>query len=306
MVDMNQIQADYNALEFVSFMNEEEKWYFDTHGYIIVRNVLSKKDTVYLIEKFEEWIKLPNDEIPPPMNHSPDNSVFQNMHYIEKKYQDLILEARIMKYVSSLLLHNPRLMFCSMIRQKKDDKRKKHSNKKQEEKLQKLLQNGNILLHRDTNGYNYPYEAFVNPLIGYQVVNGIIHSGYINVSITLVDIPKDHGIGLIPGSHKSNFNTPTIKTDAPFKDYIQSFELSAGDAIVFVPNLLHTTRKWVMDYPRYTVFNRYVFGKYIEEGFRNHSFEEYKDNLSEELYELEQMNLMKEKKIVKRLKMIYT
>ena len=36
-------------------------------------------------------------------------------------------------------------------------------------------------------------------------------------------------------------------------------------------------------------------GKYIEEGFRNHSFEEYKDNLSEELYELEQMNLMKEK-----------
>ena len=70
MVDMNQIQADYNALEFVSFMNEEEKWYFDTHGYIIVRNVLSKKDTVYLIEKFEEWIKLPNDEIPPPMNLS--------------------------------------------------------------------------------------------------------------------------------------------------------------------------------------------------------------------------------------------
>ena len=40
MVDMNQIQADYNALEFVSFMNEEEKWYFDTNGYIIVRNVL--------------------------------------------------------------------------------------------------------------------------------------------------------------------------------------------------------------------------------------------------------------------------
>ena len=61
-----------------------------------------------------------------------------------------------------------------------------------------------------------------------------------------------------------------------------------------------------MDYPRYTVFNRYVFGKYIEEGFRNHSFEEYKDNLSEEMYELEQMNLMREKKIVKNLKRKYT
>jgi len=299
MVEMNQIQADYNALEFLSFMNEEEKWYFDTHGYIIVRNVLSKKDAEYLIEKFEEWRKLPDDEVPAPMNRNLELSVFQNMHYIEKKYQDLILEPRIMKYVSSLLLHNPRLMFCSLIRQKKDDKRK------HKKKIQELLKNGNILLHRDTNGYNYPYEAFINPLIGYQVVNGIIHSGYINVSITLVDIPKDHGIALIPGSHKSSFNTPTIKTDDPFKDYIQSFELSAGDAIVFAPNLLHTTRKWVMDYPRYTVFNRYVFGKYIEEGYRNHSFEEYKDNLSEEMYELEQMNLMKEKKVVKRLKKIY-
>tara|TARA_B100000315_G_C14524363_1_gene563097 strand:+ start:251 stop:1171 length:921 start_codon:yes stop_codon:yes gene_type:complete len=306
MVEMNQIIADYNSLEFESFMNDEEKWYFDTYGYIIVRNVLSRKDADYLVEKFEEWIKLPKDKVPAPMNRSLDNSVVQNMHYIEKKYQDLILEPRIMKYVSSILLHNPRLMFCSMIRSKKDDKRKKHSNKKFEKQLQKLLQNGNILLHRDTNGYNYPYEKFVNPLIGYQVINGIIHSGYVNVSITLVDVPGDHGIGLIPGSHKSNFNTPKIKTNDPYKEYIQSFELSAGDAIVFVPNLLHTTRKWKMDYPRYTVFNRYVFGKYIEEGFRNHSFEEYKGNLSEELYELEQMNLIKEKKIVKRLKKIYT
>ena len=49
MVEMNQIQADYNALEFLSFMNEEEKWYLDTQGYIIVRNVLSKKDAEYLI-----------------------------------------------------------------------------------------------------------------------------------------------------------------------------------------------------------------------------------------------------------------
>ena len=90
MVDMNQIQADYNALEFVSFMDEEEKWYFDTHGYIIVRNVLSKKDAEYLIERFEEWRKLPDDEVPAPMNRSLETRVFQNMHYIEKKYQDLI------------------------------------------------------------------------------------------------------------------------------------------------------------------------------------------------------------------------
>ena len=80
MVDLNQIIADYNALEFDSFMNEEEKWYFDTHGYIIVRNVLSRKDVDHLIEKFEEWRKLPKDEVPTPMNRNLELSVFQNMH----------------------------------------------------------------------------------------------------------------------------------------------------------------------------------------------------------------------------------
>ena len=161
------------------------------------------------------------------------------------------------------------------------------------------------MLHRDTNGYNYPYESFINPLIGYQCINGIIHSGYVNVSVTLVDVPKDHGIGLIPGSHKSNFNTPLIEAEDPYKEYIQSFQLSAGDAIVFVPNLLHTTRKWNMVYPRYTVFNRYVFGKYVDEGYHGHTFEKYKKNISEELYEMEQKNIHHDKLIVNRLKKIY-
>ena len=295
MINMRQIQADYNAVDFVSFMNEEEKWYFDTHGYIIVRNVLSKKDAEYLIEKFEDWRKIPEKKLPKPLHRNLELSVFQNMHYVEKKYQDLILDSRIMKYVSSLLLHNPRLMFCSMIRQKKNEKKPQA----------RKLKNGEIVFHRDTNGYNYPFEAFTNPLIGYQVVNGIMYSGYINVSITLVDVPGDHGICCIPGSHKCNFNTPTIKTETPYDDYIQSFELFAGDAIVFSPNLLHTTRQWKMNYARYTVFNRYVFGKYIEEGYTNHSFEDHKEKLSKELYELEKMNYMKEKNIVKRLKKLY-
>ena len=42
MKKMDQIIADYNSLNFESFMSEDEKWFFDTHGYIIVKNVLSK------------------------------------------------------------------------------------------------------------------------------------------------------------------------------------------------------------------------------------------------------------------------
>jgi ectoine hydroxylase-related dioxygenase (phytanoyl-CoA dioxygenase family) len=305
MIKMNQIIADYNSLKFETLMSEKENWFFDTHGYMIVKNVITKDEANYLIDKFESWSQLPDEKVPHPLKRSLESTVFQNMHYVDEKYQDLILNHRIMKYVSSILLHNPRLMFSSVIKLTKDQKRKKHPNKNQENKLQKFIEDGNVLLHRDTNGYNYPFESFINPLIGYQVVNGIIHSGYVNVSVTLVDVPDDHGIGLIPGSHKSNFNTPLIESDDPYKEYIQSFELTAGDAIVFVPNLLHTSRKWELDYPRYTIFNRYVFGKYIDEGYSSHAFEEYKDNINDELYELEKKNIHQEKKIVSRLKNIY-
>ena len=54
MKKMDQIIADYNSLNFESFMSEDEKWFFDTHGYIIVKNVLSKKNANYLIDKFDE------------------------------------------------------------------------------------------------------------------------------------------------------------------------------------------------------------------------------------------------------------
>ena len=59
MKKMDQIIADYNSLGFESFMSEDEKWFFDTHGYIIVKNVLSKKNANYLIDKFEESYKIP-------------------------------------------------------------------------------------------------------------------------------------------------------------------------------------------------------------------------------------------------------
>ena len=60
-----------------------------------------------------------------------------------------------------------------------------------------------------------------------------------------------------------------------------------------------------MNYPRYTVFNRYVFDKYIDEGYSGHTFKKYKKNISEELYEMEQKNIHQDKLIVKRLKRIY-
>ena len=61
---MDQIIADYNSIGFKSFMSEDEKWFFDTHGYIVVKNVLSKENADYLINKFEEWRSTPIKDLP--------------------------------------------------------------------------------------------------------------------------------------------------------------------------------------------------------------------------------------------------
>ena len=46
-------------------------------------------------------------------------------------------------------------------------------------------------------------------------------------------------------------------------------------------------------------------GKYVDEGYHGHTFEKYKKNISEELYEMEQKNIHQDKLIVNRLKKIY-
>ena len=55
-----------------------------------------------------------------------------------------------------------------------------------------------------------------------------------------------------------------------------------------------------MNYPRYTVFNRYVFGKYVDEGYEGHTFEKYKDNISDENYMRWSRNIHQDKMIVKK------
>ena len=60
--------------------------------------------------------------------------------------------------------------------------------------------------------------------------------------------------------------------------------VNAGDCVIFTEALYHGGRRWTEDYPRFTIFNRY-----IDKG--SHSalpIENYKHLVSDEVYELEQ------------------
>ncbi|MEC7868923.1 MAG: hypothetical protein VYE00_14880, partial [Candidatus Poribacteria bacterium] len=73
--------------------------------------------------------------------------------------------------------------------------------------------------------------------------------------------------------------------------------VDVGDCIVFTEALYHGARRWTEDYPRMTIFNRYM-GNYSGGG----PIEQYKHLISDQVYELEQPSDTKiQKEIVRHV-----
>lgn len=109
------------------------------------------------------------------------------------------------------------------------------------------------------------------------------------------------GICLVPGSHKSQFQTPDhlpVKHNLPTPI---TLPMQAGDVAIFSINLLHDASLWTEDYPRMNIFQRYQVSVYFNEGGKGrYPYEEHRDKITEEQYELESFS--KElKAVVKRI-----
>ncbi len=74
--------------------------------------------------------------------------------------------------------------------------------------------------------------------------------------------------------------------------------VNAGDCVIFTEALYHGARKWTEDYPRFTVFNRY-----IDNGSHGGlPKEDHKFLISDEVYELEQPAVQgQQKQVVQRI-----
>jgi len=149
--------------------------------------------------------------------------------------------------------------------------------------------------HRDDSGFKFPPD-FRNPHNDYQSGNGQIYCSHLATWVALTDVPTNTGFCVVPGSHKSSFQTPDnlpVKHDPPTSVTIP---LQAGDVIAFSTNLLHDASPWIEDYPRMNIFQRYQLSVYFNEtGKGGYPLEEYRDQISDEQYELE--SLSKEEKV---------
>ena len=277
------IRGEDSAINLPSTLTEEEKWHYDLFGYLVLRQVVSPTGVEQMLGIANGWFADP-EAAPEPVNVTQDeySGVLGNIQYGDRIFERLSLNEEVLRVVMGLMWNRPRLFNCALVLQKQ----------------RPIPESEKEKLHRDTSGFEFP-DGFRNPHNDYQAGNGQIYSNYVNTAITLVDVPKDNGFMCIPGTHKSRITFPTtLDIDNGLAPAI-TFELKAGDCLVFSPRLMHGTKFWKVDYPRRVVFNRYQFSFYFNENY-NLPIEGYQHCISEDEYELESIQ-RNEKGFAKRI-----
>ncbi len=253
-------------------LTNEEKWFFDHHGFIILRQVVPQQDIQLMIELGNRWHDTPLEELPPPLTSTSRSSAssptiahwINNIQYGDAVFQRLVLNLEIMRVIIALTRETPCLVDCALTKN--------------------YTTSDDIKFH--ASGQDYGVE------------NGEPHAGFINAGTSLVDVPEGTGFVCLPGSHKRNFEPPDNLSIYDGPPTVINVPVNAGDCVIFTEALYHGGRRWTEAYPRLTVFNRY-----IDNG--SHSrfpIESHKHLISDDVYELEQPAVRGEQKqIVKRI-----
>ena len=51
-----------------STLTEDEKWYFDLHGFLVLRNVIPKDKIEAMLRVLQHWLTIDESDIPPPLH----------------------------------------------------------------------------------------------------------------------------------------------------------------------------------------------------------------------------------------------
>ncbi len=218
-------------------------------------------------------MSIDESELPVPLRRSrqePCKTHIDHIQYGHRLFQDLAMNPDIMRVVSGLTMNAPRLFHYNFTMMTKYDSPQS--------------------FHRDDSGFKFP-PGFRNPHNDYQAASGHIYCSHLATWVALVDVPPETGFCLVPGSHKSLFQTPAnlpVKHNPPTSI---TLPMQAGDVAIFSTNLLHDASPWTEDYPRMNIFQRYQLSIYFNEsGKGGYPLDDYRDKISNEQYELESLS----------------
>ena len=249
-------------------LNDFEKWYFDLKGYFVIKNAVSKNEINKMKKLAKDWFN-PSKDLPDPIVSNfdaPDAKLLYNFHYVEKVFENLVLNKKIIRFTNGVQRENTRVYDVVLAKSTKNNS-------------ETFLRSG------FEGGFQDPNQQFV-------VANNELFASFVNVGVSLVDVPDNLGFTCLPGSHKGNFKFPsniTLYDDPPS---VINVPIKSGDAIIFTPLLRHGNRKWTENFSQYTVFMRFVYAKQFlsNDSDRLLSYKKYKGNISRELYEIESRN----------------
>ena len=216
-------------------LSDEQRFLFDTLGYIIVHDLLSAKQ----VEALQSTLHIPDEN---------STTVVQDegpLHW-GKIWRD-ILDLPNLSPILEDLIGNPMLREARRVREMKDLPTYR-------------LDHINVHTHVK-NGYEgRPLHGGLPVAGSFKYHDGIFYNGLTVVSFELFDTGSNHGgFACIPGTHKANVALPEGWADMSqsVHDCIARIAAKPGDAIIFTEALIHGSLPWNVDAPRRTVFYKF-------------------------------------------------
>ena len=254
-------------------MTEEQKYLFDTFGYLIVRDAVSQDQ----IQELRNTMRGPTEQWEPvDQSEGP-----LHWHSIWRELLDLPTLTPILEEIigNHDVRHGRERAGRPYLPTFRIDHINIHSH------VQKGFPGGH--LHggwKGTGGCQFS-----------SYHDGHFYNGLISVSFELYNtFPNDGGFACIPGSHKSNLRLPghwrNLADGMP--ECVTRVPATPGDAIIFTEALTHGTLPWTSDAKRTTVFYKYSphGSTWSADYFNPDDFEVYSDMDDRKLAILEPPN----------------
>ena len=263
-------------------LTEEEKWRFDLHGYLVLKQAVSPADVERMIARSDEWHALEDVDLPEPLRTYRDSSTkpttprsINNVEYVDEVFQRLILNPEIMRVVLALTHNCPQHLGMALTRN--------------------TIDSDALAFHGGVSG------SLHNPANDYQAADGKVFATFLNAAISLVEVPPGTGFVCIPGSHKSYFPRPADVDIYDGPPVVDNVSVRSGDVVLFTEALCHGARRWTLDTPRRTVFCRYSTA-YASWSPGAGPILDFREQLPDEICELKQVaSFRHRKKVVERL-----
>ena len=227
-------------------MNDEERYFFDLNGYLVVENALSSAEVAACNKAIDRNV----DRI---RERSGEQSLSGKSRTLKgeqgrgdlgdmltwskpwcQPFRDLLAHPGIVPYLNELLREGFRLDHLY-----------------------------GIIMRKGTEGHVLHGGGTTDDLTHfYQFHNGKMRCGLTVVSWILTDCgPGDGGFACIPGSHKSNYPTPrgVALLDRNI-GVVRQVEAKAGSAVIFTEALTHGTMPWTAEHQRRSILFKYAPG----------------------------------------------